>query len=157
MTLPPQFQAGARAEIGSVLFSERDIVRFARKYDPQPFHTDKDAARESVLGGLCASGWHTTAAWMRCQRDHAARVEKALAEQGFAKAEFGPAFGFRNLRWVRPVFVGDRVTFHNEISESRQSQSRPGWYVMTVDSHGVNQDGKLVIGFSSSVLLRYPA
>ena len=56
---------GRKVITGTMTFAAEDIVRFARKYDPQPFHTDPEAARHSVFGGLCASGWHTCAGWMK--------------------------------------------------------------------------------------------
>ena len=66
MTLDEFFRLGEIVDLGSYTFEPEAIKAFARKYDPQPFHVDEEAARKSVFGGLCASGWHTAAAWMHC-------------------------------------------------------------------------------------------
>ncbi|MGI9462577.1 MAG: MaoC/PaaZ C-terminal domain-containing protein, partial [Aestuariivirgaceae bacterium] len=61
-----EFKAGSRAELGSYAFTRDNIIGFAGKYDPQGFHVDEEAAAKSHFGGLCASGWHTAAAYMKC-------------------------------------------------------------------------------------------
>ncbi|MCB1430164.1 MAG: dehydratase, partial [Nitratireductor sp.] len=72
MMLPPWFEPGFTAELGEHCFEADEIIAFARKFDPQPFHLDAELARKSAFGGLCASGWHTASVWMRKQRDHSA-------------------------------------------------------------------------------------
>jgi acyl dehydratase len=155
MTFPRQFQPGHRAKLGSHHFCEEEILRFARKYDPQPFHTNRQAAEKSFFGGLCASGWHTAAVWMRCQRDYSARLQVQLESEGLGNLEFGPSPGFENLRWLRPVYVGDTITYFNETTSSRASRSRPGWYVVIGQMSGENQHGQKVFEFSGTVFLRY--
>lgn len=157
MKLPPQFAVGYRARIGDHHFTAQEIIRFARKFDPQPFHLDEQAARESIFGGLCASGWHTASVWMRKQRDHAASLQEELTEQGYGLLRYGPSPGFDNLRWLRPVFAGDTITYFNETTACRPSQSKPGWYVLSGDHSGENQNGDTVITFNSTVLVNYPA
>lgn len=157
MKLPPQFTVGYRAEIGQHVFTAEEIIRFAEKYDPQPFHLDEEAARNSIFGGLCASGWHTAGVWMRKQRDHAAKVQAELAEQGYDRLRYGPSPGFDDLKWLRPVFAGDTITYFNETLACRKSRSKPGWWVLTANQSGQNQHGEPVISFNSSVLLNYPA
>ncbi len=157
MKLPPFMHEGNTVEIGSHVFEEADIIRFARKNDPQPFHLDPQAARESLFGGHCASGWHTASVWMRKQRDASAIMMEELDRQGFAKVEYGPSGGFQNLKWPRPVFAGDTVTYFNTTLACRPSASRPGWFVLSGRNGGNNQHGQEVLSFQSMVLLRYPA
>ena len=157
MNLPPQFAPGYRKVLGRHRFAEAEIIRFAEKFDPQPFHLDPEAARKSVLGGLCASGWHTVAVWMRYYRLNEERLAEELKEQGYSAAEFGPSPGIEQLRWIRPVYVDDMITYTNEITQCRASASKKGWYVVTSSSSGVNQDDKPVISFSGAAFIRYPA
>jgi acyl dehydratase len=142
-------EIGERAELGSHIFTAEDIKRFARQYDPQPFHLDEDAAARSHFGGLCASGWHTAATWMRLMVEHQVRDDAARRQRGEAVAELGPSPGFRELKWLKPVYAGDTVSYATEIVDKRASNSRPGWGLMSIRNTGVNQDGELVISFIS--------
>lgn len=157
MKLPPFMTAGYHVTTGSHKFEEAEILRFARKYDPQRFHVDPQAARESVLGGLCASGWHTASIWMKCQREQTRAMIDELPLSGFGAVEYGPSPGVEELKWPKPVFVGDTVTYFNETSECRASKSRPGWYILNGLAGGHNQHGQLVLSFNSHVFLRYEA
>ena len=91
-----------------------DITAFARQFDPQPFHLDDAAARNSVFGGLAASGWHTAALTMRL-----------LVESDFRPAGGIVGAGMDELRWPRPVYPGDELRIETEILEVRPSRSRP--------------------------------
>lgn len=141
---------GERVEIGSHRFDAADIKRFAEKYDPQPFHLDEEAARASVLGGLCASGWHTTAVWMRLNVDsQTARIREFVAA-GNPVPKVGPSPGLKNLRWLKPVYAGDTVTFSQHVTVKRKSASRPGWGVIEFSCEGVNQAGERVFSFDAA-------
>ena len=129
--LPSFMVPGAIAEIGSHTFEAEETIRFASAFDPQPFHLEEDAARASVFGRLSASGWHTVSIWMRKQRDHHAKSMAERAAKGLPMPEFGPSPGFTNLKWLKPVFTGDTITYFNETISCRASQSKPGWYVLT--------------------------
>ncbi|MCU0790057.1 MAG: MaoC family dehydratase [Nitratireductor sp.] len=157
MNLPPFFAAGHVEQLGDHLFTADEIMAFARKYDPQIFHLDPEAAKQSVLGGLCASGWHTVAMWMRKQRDHSAELLPRLEREGHGKVEYGPSPGFSSLRWIRPVYAGDTVSYSSETLTCRPSASRPGWHVMSARNVGVNQHGQPVLSFESTVLVKHPA
>lgn len=157
MKLPPFFAAGQVEQLGEHTFTAEEIIAFARKYDPQIFHLDPEAAKKSVLGGLCASGWHTVAMWMRKQRDHSALLLPQLERDGYGKVEYGPSPGFSRLRWIRPVYAGDTVSYTSETVVCRPSASRAGWHVLTARNGGANQDGKPVLSFESTVLVKYPA
>jgi len=140
-------------EFGSYLFTKENIVRFAQKYDPQPFHLDEEAAKKSLFGGLCASGWHTGAACMRKIVDfNKAQYEAAIAH-GEKPLPGGPSPGFKNLKWLKPVFAGDTVTYSSEITELRESATRPQWGIMFAKIIGVNQNGERVYEFDSSAFI----
>ena len=140
---------GERAELGSHTFTADDIKTFARRYDPQPFHLDEAAAARSHFGALCASGWHTAATWMRLMVEHQVREDAARRARGEAVATLGPSPGFRELKWIRPVYAGDTVKYSTEIIDKRASGSRPGWGIMSIHNTGVNQKGEPVISFIS--------
>jgi acyl dehydratase len=149
---------GERAELGAHTFSADDIKRFARKYDPQPFHLDEAAAARSHFGALCASGWHTASVWMRLMVDHQRSEDEARRGRGEAVASLGPSPGFRELKWLKPVYAGDTVTYSTEIVDKRASNSRPGWGLMSIRNTGVNQKGEPVISFISVAFIeRRPA
>jgi acyl dehydratase len=141
--------AGERAELGRHTFTAEDIKSFARRYDPQPFHLDEDAAARSHFGALCASGWHTAATWMRLMVEHQVREDAAQRQRGEAVATLGPSPGFRELKWLKPVYAGDTVSYATEIIDKRTSSSRPDWGLMSIRNTGVNQNGELVISFVS--------
>ena len=152
-TLDEFFHLGVTVEIGSHTFEPEAIKAFARKYDPQPFHVDEEAARKSVLGGLCASGWHTASAWMKCN------VESGTASGGLwdgpgPKPQFGPSPGFKNLKWLKPVYAGETVTFTRTALAHRPLAGRPGWNLLTLRSEGFDSTGDKVIEFDSAVLVK---
>jgi acyl dehydratase len=140
---------GERIELGSHTFTAEDIKAFARRYDPQPFHLDEAAAARSHFGALVASGWQTAAVWMRLMVDHHRREDDARRARGEAVAELGPSPGVRELKWLRPVYAGDTVSYATEVIETRASNSRPGWGLMSIRNTGVNQKGEPVITFVS--------
>ncbi|MFT4185138.1 MAG: MaoC family dehydratase [Rhizobium sp.] len=146
------YPAGERTEIGSRLFTPEDIVRFASRFDPQIFHVDAEAARDTLFGGLCASGWHTCAVWMRTFVDYWKSETARLVAEGVKPPNLGPSPGFRNLQWLRPVFAGDTVTYGVTLLASRPMASRPGWTLNTIACDGTNQHGVPVLRFESSVL-----
>ena len=128
------FKVGEATELGSCSLSEEEIVAFARKYDPQPFHTDEVAARRSIFGGLIASGWHTCALLMRLS------VEAMQREQ--AAATGSP--GVDSCRWLRPVRPGDVLAGRTEVLESWPSKTRPlGFVRRRVEM--VNERGEVVL------------
>lgn len=135
-------------DLGSFTFTAPDIVAFAQAFDPQRFHVDEAAAKASLFGGLCASGWHTTAIWMRLMVEHRRRVQAA---QGREAPRLGPSPGFRNLKWLKPVFAGDTISFTTAVSDKRASASRPGWGLAFHHNEGRNQHGDLVFAFEGSV------
>ncbi|PZO02134.1 MAG: dehydratase [Hyphomicrobiales bacterium] len=144
-------EIGQSFELGSCVFTADEIIAFARAFDPQPFHMDEDAARTSSFGRLAASGWHTASVWMATMVTHRRRQ---LAALGPGQApRLGPSPGFRNLRWTRPVFAGDRITYRSEVTDKRASASRPQWGLFFHRNTGVNQNGEEVFSFDGCVFV----
>lgn len=150
------FTIGKKIVIGTHHFTADAIVTFARKFDPQRFHVDEEAARTAVFGALCASGWHTAAVWMKYNVAHGARLREAAKAAGKEPPEFGPSPGIRDLRWYRPVFVGDDITYARTVERIRALSSRPGWSSVATHAEAWNQRGEPVMSFRSSVLVRFP-
>ena len=152
MKMGELYSVGEKTTIGSYLFTKERIIEFAEKFDPQSFHIDENAAKESVLGGLCASGWHTAAAWMRTYLDHYSEEQKRLLAAGKSTLKLGPSPGFKKLRWLKPVYAGDTITYAVTYQGTRPLASRPGWSVVSHHNEGVNQNGDLVFTFEGAVL-----
>lgn len=147
------YAVGDKAELGSHLFTAEDIIRFASRYDPQPFHLSEEGGRAGPFGRLAASGWHTCAVWMRLLLGFQARLAKERTAAGLPVGRVGPSPGFSNLSWKRPVYAGDRITYFTEVLETRPSASRPAWGVLRARNSAVNQDGVEVLEFTSVVLV----
>ena len=132
------FAPGQVVELGSVAVSEEEIVAFARQFDPQPFHVDPEAAKESVFGGLIASGWHTGAVWMRLY------VDSLL---GGAASMGSP--GIEELRWLAPVRPGDVLSGRLTVLETTPSERRPDRGTVRIRGEMVNQKGVTVLSMVS--------
>lgn len=151
-------QVGEVFALGRHSFGADEIKAFATRFDPQLFHVDEDAAARSHFGALCASGWHTAVVWMRLMVDFRRGLLETAQARGEPVAGIGPALGFRELKWLKPVFVGDTIDYASEVVETRHSNSRPGFGLMTIRSTGVNQHGEPVISFLSTTFVeRRPA
>lgn len=139
---------GQRMGIGSLTMDKEAILAFARKYDPQPFHTDEAAAAKSQFGGLIASGWHTAASFMGQLVRLRIKTSDALRAQGVKVPELGPSPGFNNMRWRAPVYAGDTLRFKSEIRNKR-AVSRPGWGLVFIHNTGFNQNDQLAFEFEA--------
>lgn len=150
---------GETVELGSHLFTREDILSFATRFDPQRFHVDEEAAKDSLFGGLCASGWHTACVWMRLMAAHRARTAAAIAEAGRRPAQHGPSPGIRELKWLKPVYPGDVIAYRSTPEEKRGLRSRPGWGLVVTRNEGMNQKGEMVISFLGQLFVerRVPA
>jgi acyl dehydratase len=148
-----QIQVGDSYAVGRHTFTADDIKGFARRFDPQLFHLDEVVAGRSHFGALCASGWHTAVAWMRLMVDYRRRDIEAARARGEPVAGIGPALGFRELKWLKPVYVGDTIEYKSEVIEARVSKSRPGSGLLSILTTGVNQNGKPVISFVSTTFV----
>lgn len=154
MSFFDEAEIGQRRQLGNHRFTREEIVAFAQKYDPQPFHLDEAAASRTHFGALVASGWQTAATWMKLfvadvERDTAARMAR-----GAPVPEFGPSPGFKNLRWLKPVYAGDTISYATELKEKIVSKSKPDWGLIIAYNSGTNQHGDLVFDFESTVFIR---
>ena len=139
-----EMEVGVRRELGAYTFTAEAIKKFAALYDPQRFHLDEEAGRQSLFGGLAASGWHVGSVCMKMIIADAQRQTKEVLARGEKVAVWGPSPGFRDLRWIRPVLAGDTISFSTGVESKRLSDSRPGWGIVQVRSSGVNQRGEEV-------------
>lgn len=143
------FRIGARMDLGSYTFTEEEIIRFARKYDPQPFHVDPEAAKEGPFGGLVASGWHTAAIWMKLMI--ATRQKQPPTPDDSPQG--GPSPGFFDMRWPKPVRPGDTISYTAECIELVPLKSRPEWGIVRHRNEGFNQHGEMVFHFIGQGLM----
>ena len=134
---------GTVLEFGRYVMSEEEIVAFGRAWDPQPFHTGRDAARGSAVGELIASGWHSCAAIMRMLVDHFVAADSFL-----------PSPGIDELRWLAPVRPADTLSLRVTVIEARASQSRPDRGILRSRIEAFNQRREPVVSFISIVMLR---
>ncbi len=119
---------GQRFSSATKLVDEGEIVSFAKAFDPQPFHLDREAAAKSIFGGLAASGWHTGAMTMRL-----------LVESGFRVAGGIVGTGFDEFRWMRPVYPGDTLCLQTEVVDVKPSKSKPDQGLVKVMITTLNQ------------------
>jgi acyl dehydratase len=108
------FPVGDVRDFGGLPVTREAVLEFARQFDPQPFHVDEDAARDSLFGGLCASGWHTCAMAMRMMCDGYLLDSASLGSPGIDQ-----------LRWLKPVFPGDTLRVRMTVLAARPMASRP--------------------------------
>ena len=140
-------EVGQRREFGSFTFTADAIKAFAAQFDPQRFHLDEEEGRKSLFGGLAASGWHVASVCMKLAvADNQQRAREAAA-RGEEVAVWGPSPGFRELRWIKPVLVGDTISFAGEVVSRRASDSRPEWGIVQIRNSGTNQRGELAFSF----------
>jgi acyl dehydratase len=126
------FAQGETRELGSYHVTADEIVAFAREFDPQPFHLDNAAAKQSILGGLCASGWHVCAIIMRMTVD------------GFLGRTAGMgSSGVDEVKWLKPVFAGETVSGRITVLTARRSAKRPEMGILAMRAELLGEDGTL--------------
>jgi acyl dehydratase len=128
------FVEGLTIDLGNVEFTAEAIIDFARAYDPQPMHTNVEAARSSIYGGLIASGWHTAGAYMRLLVDSVIGQSDSLGSPGIDR-----------LRWLKPVRPGDTLRGRFTVLEAKVSRSRPERGIVRSRGEMLNQDNELVM------------
>jgi acyl dehydratase len=137
------YPVGAVFVGGPIEVSEEDILDFARRYDPQPMHVDKEAAEAGPFGELIASGWHTGSLMMQMLARHFVPTPGNL-----------PSPGLDELRWVRPVRAGDRLSLRVTVESARRSRSKPGQGVVMSLVEVLNQNGEVVMNLKPVSLMR---
>jgi acyl dehydratase len=145
-------QIGEIYSLGSHTFSRDEIMEFATRFDPQPFHLDDEAASRSLFGRLSASGWHTTAIWIRQFVRYRQDIERDMRARGLVPAQYGPSPGFRNLRWLKPVYPGDTIEFRGRVDTKLDWRSRPDRGLIETENQGRNQHGDLVFALRGRIL-----
>ncbi|MDD0813768.1 MaoC family dehydratase [Curvibacter sp. HBC28] len=127
-------QVGSQRDLGSISPTREEILAFAGQFDPQPFHLDDEAAKASVFGALCASGWHTCAMAMRLM------VTNFLHEA----ASLGSP-GLESVKWLKPVYPGDTLNLRHSVLESRPMSKRPDVGLVRTQWAMFNQHGEQVL------------
>ena len=144
---------GSVTELGAHTFTAPDIKSFAAKYDPQPFHMDEEAAKNSMFGGLCASGWHTAAEFIGHMIRERQKEETGFEAAGQTLAMWGPSPGFKNLKWPKPVYADDTVRFRVTITGKVDLKSRPERGLLVFLNEGFNQKDELVYQVTGQILV----
>jgi acyl dehydratase len=127
------FEVGKTIEVGSHTVTEEEIIDFATKFDPQPFHVDKQAAARSIYGGIIGSGWHTCSMMMRLMVDGFLNEAASMGSPGVDE-----------VRWIKPVRGGDTLTVTTTALETRPSGSKPDRGVVVTVWEAKNQRGEVV-------------
>lgn len=143
-TTPPDdryfedYLPGTVHEFGTIAVAKEEVLAFGRRYDPHDFHTDPETAKESVYGGLIASGWHTAALMMRLYADHYLSHVASLGSPGVDE-----------LRWLQPVRPGDELSIRVTVQDARRSRSRPERGIVHSFVEVVNQDKEVVMSLKA--------
>ena len=131
------FKVGQTFDLGPRSVSEAEIIAFARDFDPQPFHVDPVAARQSAYGGIIASGWHTIGLAMRMMVDGYIRNIASMGSPGVDR-----------VRWLRPVRPGDTLKLRGTVREVLPSRSKPDRGVIRTEYEMTNQAGEVVMAMT---------
>ena len=137
-------EIGRETEFGRYEVTREEVLEFARKYDPQPFHLSDEEAAKTHFGRLAASGWHT------CAMTMAVIARRVMDEE---QAGLGSP-GIDELRWLKPVYPGDTLTVKGRILDKTPSRSKPDIGSFRTQTEVTNQDGVAVMRFTSIVLMR---
>ena len=139
-TTPPDnryfedYVPGAVHEFGSIAVDEQEVLDFGRRFVPLSYHVDKEAAKQSIYGGLIASGWHTAALMMRIYTENYLSQVANLCSPGGDE-----------LRWDKPVFPGDELSVRGTVLEARRSESRPDRGIVRTCVEVLNQKREVVM------------
>ena len=137
-------EVGAETDFGTYEVTREEVLDFARKYDPQPFHLSDEDAAKTHFGRIAASGWHTAAMTMAVIARHVVAHEQA----GLGSP------GIDELRWKKPVYPGDTLHVRGQILEKTPSRSKPEIGSFRTQTMVTNQTGETVMTFISIVLIR---
>ena len=134
---------GKKILIGPISVSEKEIIEFAKKFDPQPFHIDIEKAKDSLFGNLCASGWHTCSLYMRMLYDG---LLINLASLGSP--------GMNEIRWIKPLFPDETINGELTIISKTPSKSKPSIGSMVIDSKVFNSKKELIMTMQSISIVK---
>jgi acyl dehydratase len=137
------FSPGDVVEAGRHVITGDEIIAFARQFDPQPFHLDEAAARQTIFGGLIASGWHTGSLAMRLFCDGVIVDSASLGSPGIDE-----------MRWIKPVRPGDTLSLRVTVTECIPSRSKPDRGLVRSRLELCNQHGEVVVSIKGMNLIR---
>ena len=137
------YEAGRVYKLGSVEVEAAEVIEFATRYDPQYFHTDENRAKESIYGGVIASGWHTASMMMRVFADNFLSDVSSMGSPGLDE-----------LHWYLPVRPGDTLFVSAIVLETRLSKSKPDRGVMRTRTEVHNQNNELVLSSTAVNFMR---
>ena len=137
------FKKGDIFDLGMHSFSEEEIVDFAKKYDPFPFHIDRNAAEKSVFSGIVSSGWLTALVWLGMMHKSFLSYDTTMGSPGHEE-----------MIWPKPVRPGDSVSGQLEILESRKSKSKPGLGFVRYEAKLINQNNESVFVTKSTLMIK---
>ncbi len=132
------YVVGSVHEFGSISVDEQEVIHFGERFVPLSYHTDKEAAKKSIFGGLIASGWHTAALMMRLYTDNYLSKVASLGSPGVDE-----------VRWGKPVFPGDKLSIRVTVEEARRSASKPDRGIVRSFIEVLNQKGEVVMSLKS--------
>jgi acyl dehydratase len=132
------YVTGSVHEFGPIIVEEKEIIAFARRFDPQILHTDSDAAKDTVFGGLIASGWHTAALMMRLFVDYYLSQVASLGSPGVDE-----------LRWLKPVRPDDEISIRVTVLETKRSNSKADRGIVRSFIEAMNQDREIVMSLKA--------
>ena len=135
---------GESFPLGDHLFTEAEIIRFGKLYDPQYFHIDPETAKAGPFGGLVASGWHTASMGHRLMVDALDAEAERLRQRGEEPGVSGPSPGVDKAEFLAPVRPGDTISYAMAVTGKRPSGSRPDWGLLFNTLEGANQRGQTV-------------
>ncbi|MBB6521435.1 MaoC/PaaZ C-terminal domain-containing protein [Pseudoteredinibacter isoporae] len=133
---------------GSHTFGEKEIIDFGKRYAPQPYHTDPEAALGTRYRGLVASGWHISAIWMKLMVTYMERYATGVRDG----RRNGAGVGFQNMKWLKPVRPGHTLTYTYEITDKLEKIVRGQWGIIRSRNEAYNQYGELVFTFEIDIL-----
>lgn len=144
-----EIEEGFDRKLGSLRFTPEDIVRYARQFDPQPFHLSEEGAAKTHFGRLCASGFHTGSGWMKRMVACFDAANAIRREKGLPIPRLGPSPGITNMVWKKPVYAGDVIRYGSIIKEKKLSPVWPRWGRIFTENYGINQHGQKVMSFEA--------
>ncbi len=137
------YKVGDSFELGQFEVTREEVVEFAQKYDPFPFHVDDEAAKATVFGGIISSGWLTALVWLRLMHSQFLCYETVLGSPGHEE-----------MVWPTPVRPGDRLSGTVEIKESRVSKSKPELGFVRYTAKLTNQENEAVFITTSTLMVK---
>ena len=132
------YAVGSIYEFGTIAVTEEEVIDFAGRYDPQPFHIDPEAAKDTPFGGLISSGWLTAGLMMRLLVDNYVSSVASLGSPGV-----------KELKWLKPVRPGDELSIRVTIQEARRSRSKPDRGMVGISVEVLNQEREVVMTMQS--------